>query len=170
MRTTSDDDPAELAAHLRITIARAARRLRQTSDPDHPDLGPTLGAALATIARHGPLTPSELAERERIRRPSATRIVAKLEQHGYLVRHSDPEDGRSCRVAITDAGQAHLAEVRSRKTAFLARRVERLSAADRQTLERAATLIEQLLDDDGPAATPNDTHLTPATAATKGAR
>ncbi|EHN11884.1 Transcriptional regulator MarR family [Patulibacter medicamentivorans] len=152
MRTTppgSTIPTAELAAHLRITIARAARRLRQESGGD---LGPTLGAALATVERFGPITPSQLAERERIRRPSATRIVAKLEQHGYLERHADPADGRSCLVRATDAGVAHLAEVRSRRTAFLARRLDGLGADDRETLERAATILEQLLEAADPVA------------------
>ncbi len=56
-----------------------------------PDLSPTLTAALATVERHGPLTPSELAEVERIKRPTATRIAASLEADELIVRAPDPE-------------------------------------------------------------------------------
>lgn len=146
MATTSPPDTAALAEHLRIAVARTARRLRQEAGTG---LGPTLTAALATVERHGPLTPSELATRERIQRPTATRLVARLEEHGLLTRATDPQDGRSCVLTLTEAGHEHLAEVRTRKDAFLARHLEDLPAADRATLARAADLLEALLLDGG---------------------
>lgn len=134
----------EVAAHLRLVVTRTARRLRTEASGG---LGPSLGAALATVERWGPLTPSELAEREGIRRPSATRIVARLEEEGFVARERDPDDGRSFRVALTAAGVDHIRDVRSRKDAFLARRLETLSPEDRATLDRASDLLERLLED-----------------------
>ena len=67
---------ADLAPRLRFAITRTARRMRQEAGSD---LGPSQTAALATIERHGPLSPSELAQRERIKRPTATRILGHLE-------------------------------------------------------------------------------------------
>lgn len=148
MRTSSDSSPPSpeaLAGHLRLTVARLARRLRQEAGSE---LGPTLTAALATVERWGPLSPSRLAERERIQRPSATRILDRLGSAGYLDRRPDPDDGRSCRVEITDAGRAHLDEARSRKTAFLAERIAALDAEQRALLEQAAGLLDGLLADD----------------------
>ena len=81
-----------LAAHLRLAVARTARRLRQEAGGG---LSPTLTAALATVERHGPLTPSELAARERVQRPTATKLVARLEADGLVARTADPTDGRS---------------------------------------------------------------------------
>ncbi|WP_233243779.1 MULTISPECIES: MarR family transcriptional regulator [Solirubrobacterales] len=127
-------------------IARTARWLRHAGAEEVTLLGPTLTAALATVERHGPLAPSELADRERIRRPSATRIVAKLEEHDLVTRTPDPADGRSCRVAITEPGRDHLQAIRSRKDAVLARRLAELSAEDRATLDRAADILERLVD------------------------
>jgi DNA-binding MarR family transcriptional regulator len=132
----------DLAGHLRLVIARTARRLRQEAGGD---LSPSLSAALATIDRHGPITPSELAARERIQRPTATRILARLDDTGLVARTPDPQDRRSSLVAITPAGRALMSELRTRKTAFLARRLERLGPEDRATLERAATLLEGML-------------------------
>lgn len=143
IETTSST--ASSATHLRHVIARTARWLRHASADEVALLGPTLGAALATIQRHGPLSPSDLADRERVRRPSATKIIARLEEEGFVVRTPDPHDGRSCRVAVTPAGAAHLEEVRSRKDAVLARRLEELPAADRRTLDEAADILERLL-------------------------
>jgi DNA-binding MarR family transcriptional regulator len=134
----------DLTTRLRLAITRTARRLRQEGGSD---LSPTLSAALATIARHGPLTPSELATRERIQRPTATRLLARLEGPGLVVRTADPQDRRSSLVAITPDGHALLDELRTRKDAYLAQRLRTLSVEDRATLRRAADVLERLLDD-----------------------
>jgi DNA-binding MarR family transcriptional regulator len=125
-----------------MAVTRTARRLRQQADNS---LSPTLQAALGTVAGHGPLTPSELAERERVQRPTATKLIARLEADGLVQRAGVPGDGRSTLISITEAGTALIAEIRSRKDAYLAQRLRRLPAADRETLARAAALLEELL-------------------------
>lgn len=144
MRTTSTTPAPDLAGRLRLAIARTARRLRQEAGGG---LSPTLTAALATIERHAPLTPSDLAARERIQRPTATRLLARLEESELIGRMPDPGDGRSFLVFPTDAGRALIAELRTRKTAYLARRLETLPSEDRATLERAAAILERMLED-----------------------
>ena len=99
-----------------------ARRLRQEAGTE---LGPSQVAALATIERHGPLSPSELAERERIKRPTATRIIRHLEAAGLVERVKDPEDGRASILSATPDGRELLKRLRARKTAYLARRLAR---------------------------------------------
>jgi DNA-binding MarR family transcriptional regulator len=149
MQTTSTppETPSEireeLAPRLRWTITRLARRLRQEAGTD---LGPSQVAALATIERHGPLSPSELAEFERIKRPTATRILRHLEEAGLVERVKDPEDGRGSIVSVTADGRTHLKRLRARKTAYLASRLDKLSAEDRRTIERAAELMEGMLE------------------------
>src|SRR6478752_5688211 len=140
MRSTVSE--TELAPRLRLAITRSARRLRQEGGGG---LSPSLGAALATIARHGPLTPSELAARERIQRPTATRVLARLEEAGLIERTSDPCDGRSSLVSITSSGSALLVSVRDRKDAYLAQRLDRLSPDDLVVLDRAAGILERVL-------------------------
>jgi DNA-binding MarR family transcriptional regulator len=132
----------DLAGQLRLTIVRTARRLRQEGGGD---LSPSLNAALATLERHGPMTPSEVAARERIQRPTATRILARLEEAGLAARTPAPGDRRSSLVTATPAGSELLAELRTRKTAFLAHRLEGMDAEDRATLERAADILERML-------------------------
>ena len=142
MRSTSASD-VQLASHLRIAVARTARRLRQESGTG---LSPSLTAALATVERHGPLTPSELAARERVRRPSITRIAARLEELGLVARAADPGDRRSSLISVTPAGRELLAASATRKDAFLSQRLDALGAEDRATLERAAELLEGMLE------------------------
>ena len=134
------------AVRLRLVIARAARRLRQEAGEE---LSPSQAAALATIDRHGPLTPSELADRERIQRPTATRVIARLEETGLVDRTQDPADRRSFVVALTPAGRELLARVRTRKDAYLARRLRDLDADERATLDRAAAILERVLEGAG---------------------
>src|SRR4051795_7077712 len=98
MRTISTTD---LAHRLRPVLTRLARRMRQEASGD---LSPTQGAALATIDYYGPLTPSELAARERIQRPTATRVLARLEEAGLIERTADVSDRRSFLVPATPAG------------------------------------------------------------------
>jgi DNA-binding MarR family transcriptional regulator len=137
---------ADLAVRLRLAIARTARRLRQEAGEE---LSPSQTAALATIDRHGPLTPSEVAVRERIQRPTVTRIIARLEARGLVQRARDPQDGRSSLVALTPAGRELLARGRTRKDAYLARRLRELDAEERATLQRAAAILERLLEEEG---------------------
>jgi DNA-binding MarR family transcriptional regulator len=141
---------AEVAAHLRLAITRTARRLRQEAfeAEGRGELSPTMTAALATVDLHGPLTPSELAARERVKRPTATRIVAKLEQLELVTRTADPSDGRAYLVATTASGRALLRRLRTRKNAYLAKRLRHLDPDQVETLERAAEILERLLDDE----------------------
>ena len=134
----------DLAARLRLAVTRTARRLRQEAGTD---LSPSLTAALATVERHGPLTPSELAHCERVQRPTATRIAARLETEGLVARTGDPTDGRVTLLSATPEGIALLRELRTRKNAYLARRLHDLPAEDLAALERAADVLERLLDD-----------------------
>jgi DNA-binding MarR family transcriptional regulator len=136
-------DLSELAARLRLVITRTARRLRQQAGAD---LGPSQMAALATVERHGPLTPSELAEIERVQRPTATRIVGRLEEAGLVERLADPADRRSFTVSATAEGRALMKKLRTRKNAYLARRLRGVSEEDLETLERAAEILEDLLE------------------------
>lgn len=146
--TTLRPDNTELsssAARLRLAITRAARRLRQEASGE---LTPTSAAALATVERHGPLTPSELAGIERVKRPTATRTLRSLADRGLIDRTPDPADGRSALVTITSEGRDRLRRLRGRKNAFLARRMREMPEDDVRTLERAAEILERMLEGD----------------------
>jgi DNA-binding MarR family transcriptional regulator len=135
----------ELAARLRLAVTRLARRLRQQAAEG---LTPSQNSALSSIERDGPLTPSELATIERVQRPTATRVLGVLAERGLVTRAADVTDRRVARLTLTREGAAVLKRVRSRKNAYLARRLRGLGAEELETLERAAELIERLLEGD----------------------
>lgn len=149
MATTvrSGTEVTEVASRLRLAIARMARRLRQDAlEAEGAPLSPTLTAALATVEAHGPLTPSELATRERVQRPTATRTVARLAELGLVERTADPSDGRASLISATRDGRNLLRRLRTRKNAYLARRLRDLDPTDAAALERALPALERMLD------------------------
>src|SRR3954469_24224527 len=135
----SNTDPVELAGHLRVSIARLARLLRQQ---DESGLSPTSTATLATISREGPLTLGELAAAEQVAPPTVTKVIGKLEAAGLVDRLIDPADRRVCRVALSPAGHKHVDVSRSRRTAWLADRVAELSPEEREQLMAAIDVLE----------------------------
>jgi DNA-binding MarR family transcriptional regulator len=141
-----DTDLPAVAAHLRLAITRTARRLRQEAG----GLSPTAAASLATVERHGPLTPSELAEIERVKRPTATRTLNGLAGLGLVERTPDPVDRRSALVSISAAGRRSLRRLRQRKNAYLARRLRELPPDEVAALERAADVLERILESERP--------------------
>jgi DNA-binding MarR family transcriptional regulator len=144
----ADTSLTDTASHLRNAIVRTARRLRQEGAEETGGMTATATAALATINRSGPLTPSEIADIERVKRPSMTRTLGCLEREGLIERTPDPDDGRSSLVAINDAGRERMARLRRRKNAFLARRLRDLTDEEVETLARAAELLERMREDE----------------------
>jgi DNA-binding MarR family transcriptional regulator len=145
--TTEETILTDSAAALRLAVVRTARRLRQEAAEGGTTLTPTAASALASVERHGPLTPSDLAEIERVKRPTATRVLGLLGEAGLVDRTPDPDDGRSWLVSVNAAGRERLRRLRRRKNAYLARRMKDLPPEDVETLERAARILEALLEE-----------------------
>ena len=144
MSAKTDIDLSERAAALRTAIVRTSRRLRQEAAAETAGLTPTSVAALATIERHGPMTPSEIADVERVKRPTVTRTLGCLEREGLIDRSEDPDDRRSALVSVNAAGRERLRRLRRRKNAYLARHMRELSDEEVETLARAAEILERM--------------------------
>jgi len=124
---------------------RLARVLRQqTQDP----VTPSQISALHSIEHLEPVSLGELAKVERIQAPTLTRIVSALEEAGLVVREVDATDRRIARLSLTSAGRKLIERSRGRRTAFLASRMRAFSAEEQAVLERAAALMERMVDSD----------------------
>ena len=97
-RTPSATDAERLAADLRVAVARLARRLRQQTGTD---LTASLLSALWSIERLEPVTLGDLAVAERVQPPTLTRIAARLEEEGLVVRRTDTNDRRVTIVQLS---------------------------------------------------------------------
>jgi DNA-binding MarR family transcriptional regulator len=133
---------AELASRLRLSVMRLARRMR--AERADTSLSLSQLAALATLERHGPLTPGELAAQERVQPPSMTRVVASLQDAGLVRRRPHPTDGRQVLLEVEPSAVTLLREDRRRREAWLARRLRELDDDDRAVLLRAAEVLDRL--------------------------
>lgn len=131
-----------LASRLRLAVVRLNRRLR--AQRTNATVSLTQLAAMSTLFKCGPLTPGELAAKEGVQPPSMTRVIAALEEFGFVTRRPHPTDGRQAIVALTDEGRAfHDAEVSARE-AWLDRRLAELDDDERELLARAAEIIDRM--------------------------
>lgn len=134
---------AELVNRLRLAVGRLNRRIQLASN----DIPPLQLSTLVSIEKHGPLRLGELAGREAVTAPTMTRVLAALDERDLIVRTPDPDDARSTRVALSPAGVAALAEVRSRRAALLDARLARLSIGQRALLAAALPALEALVEE-----------------------
>src|SRR5437763_17044041 len=137
--------PAQLAEQLRVAITRLNRRLRQTRPVG--ELTQNQLSVLASLDLAGALTPRELSDAERVQPPTMTKVIAKLEERGLIQRAPHPTDGRQVLLSATDEGRSVLLEQRRVTAEWLTRRLARLTPEDRETLARAAEIIEQISRD-----------------------
>ena len=137
----------EAIPELRLGIMRLSRRLRQER-PGADALTPSQLAVLGTLVRCGPMTPRALADSERIKPPSATRIVSSLEEEGLVTKEQDPQDGRQVLVHLTDRALERVEASREVKNAWLIERVGRLSKTDQDKILSVAPILNQLALED----------------------
>lgn len=140
--TTKRVPPTQLAQQLRDALTRLNRRVRQARPVG--DLTGTQLSALTSLRLAGALTPRELADVERVQPPTMTKIVAKLEERGLVCRTPHPTDGRQVILAATEGGRAVLDQFERVRDEWLASRLADLDEEERDTLRRAAEILQRL--------------------------
>ena len=138
------NDPITIANRLRPVLLRLARELRR----EIHSLGVTGGqVSLLAQVKHNPgITASELADRERVSAPGMSGHLVRLEAAG-LIERKRAADRRRIGLYLTPEGAKVLRSVRSRRTAWLSARLERLSPAERERIEDALDALEKLIDE-----------------------
>jgi len=131
-----------LASRLRLAVVRLNRRLRAQRTNSSVTL--TQVSALSALRKCGPLTPGELAAKEGVQPPSMTRVIAALEDYGFVSRRPHPTDGRQAIVELTEPGTAYLRAEVSAREAWLDSRIAELDESDRELLARAAEIIDRM--------------------------
>jgi DNA-binding MarR family transcriptional regulator len=147
MTTTRTRTDAGLATALRISVSRLARRLRAqrtTSGMTEAVLSETQLAALSALEVHHAMTPGELAEHEKVQPPSVTKMLARLEELGYVTRAPHPADRRQVVVTIAASGRALLDEDRRQRDAWIAQRLRALAPDEVAALRAALPVLEKL--------------------------
>jgi DNA-binding MarR family transcriptional regulator len=138
--TETMDDRAVLASRVRLALVPLSRQLRQ----QNIDLTATQASALATISRRQPLTVGDLARAEHVSSPMITKVVRALEAAGLVRKEVDPVDRRVSLLSLTSDGTKRLERSRTRKNAWLAKRLRSLEASEIAALEAAIPVLERL--------------------------
>lgn len=139
-RTTTDH--SALAARLRTVLGPLSRQLRQqSSDP----LTATQVSVLGSIHHHGPLSLGEVAHREQLSPPMISKVVAALEELGFVERVQDSDDRRVWLVESSPAGRDWIELGRARRDAWLAERLAALSPDELAALSAAVPALETLV-------------------------
>lgn len=134
----------ELAEQLRPVVMRLSRELRR----EVRSLGVTGGqvSLLFAVKRAPGIGVRELAAQERMSPAGMSGHVSRLVKLGLLRRESDPADARRHGLYVTEEGSRILRLVKSRRTAWLAARLQALPERDREAVRRAVAPLARLLE------------------------
>src|SRR5271168_2748615 len=151
----------ELAQGLHRTLSKLFSILRR-GDPSAGreaagDLTLAQQSILFTLLDQGPIRMTDLAAHERVRTPTTTVAIRRLEKVGLVKRSRDPSDLRAVLVDITPRGRAVHGESLANRRAALAAMLSQLPESDLNTLIKALAPLERLASGEstsGPAGEP----------------
>lgn len=129
-----------MATDLRLACMRISRRVRYESSHD---VAPHQFSVMCRL-EEAPRTPGELAEIERVAKPSMTRTVNALVERGLVLRQDDPLDRRSVILSLTDEGRRSLTAIRRKRDAWMASRVAKLTPEEQDVLARATEILTKV--------------------------
>ena len=145
---TSDPRPeAEVAAELMKAMTRLRARLRTESAPSDMRWSWSQLTTLARVVEEGPVTASELAQAEHVRRQSMAETLASLRAGDLIATSKDPDDGRKTLILATPAGRALIGTIPVARAAWLGAAIDtHLREDERDTLLKAAAIMNRLAD------------------------
>jgi DNA-binding MarR family transcriptional regulator len=139
------DETLRMARTIRRSVHRIARRLRMERSTH--ELSMSKRSVLGRLFRDGSLTATDLASQERIQPQSLTRLVAGLEERGFIVRRLDESDRRQLQIEITPEGRDLLIRDARRQDKWLADAMaSSMTSVERELLALGARLLESLAD------------------------
>jgi DNA-binding MarR family transcriptional regulator len=137
----------QLAVDLLVLSARFTRLASRESTSTIPR---ALWRTLAQLDELGPLRVSELATASHVSQPTATSLLQRLGECGWVERSPDPHDARAVQVRISDDGRRALAENRQVAARAMTARLERLGDDDRRALAGGLAALRLVLQDPNP--------------------
>jgi DNA-binding MarR family transcriptional regulator len=100
---SSVDEKDDIAATLYSGLAKVSRQLRHMELPH--GFTPERLRTLATIQTNGPISVTALAEMEKVRPATISRMISSLEDDGFVKRREDARDKRSVLISTTPKGR-----------------------------------------------------------------
>lgn len=148
----TEPQAGELAGELQRVLSKLFSVLRRgdtnrgAAHAAGADLTLAQLSILLTLLDCGPIRMTELAAHERVRTPTTTVAIRRLEKLGLVKRSRDPSDLRAVLVEVTPRGLVQHREALDARRAFLASMLNNLTAEDRATLSAALGSLDRLGD------------------------
>src|ERR1044071_9482970 len=143
----TEPQAAELAGELQRVLSRVFSVLRR-SDPSRDaatgDLTLAQLSTLRTVLEQAPIRMTDLAAHERVRTPTTTVAIRRLEKLGLVKRSRDPSDLRAVLVDLTPKDLAQHREALAARRPHLATLLGKLSPEDLETLTKALVPLSQV--------------------------
>lgn len=138
-------DALAVASRLRPVLLQLNRHLRR----ELRDLGVTSTqvSLLAAIRNNPEIGLTELAAREHLTTPTLNGHINRLEEAGLVARsRGQSADRRRIALAVTERARELLDIVRSRRTAWLAERLQALEPEELAAIDEAVEPLRRLLE------------------------
>jgi DNA-binding MarR family transcriptional regulator len=145
MPETSDD----LQKHM-VALIRAFG----LHNPDITPCGETMSVSeahtLMKLMDREALTQKELALTLQLEKSTVSRLVGNLEGRGWLVRETNPNDGRSVRLCLTSKGRQVAGKLAMSRAAKFARVAVAIPDEKRKSVLDALGVLTQAMNSDSP--------------------
>jgi DNA-binding MarR family transcriptional regulator len=137
-------DAVAVANKLRPVLLHLNRHLRREAQTQGISAGQI--SLLASIEGNSGIGVADLAAREGMAAPSVSTAIDRLEAGGYVTRVRESNgDRRRVGLATTAEGSALLRRVRSRRTTWLAARLQALTPDERTRIADAVDALSALV-------------------------
>ena len=134
----------ELAGELQRVLSKVLSVLRHTGrTTTSGDLTLAQLSILLTLLDQGPIRMTDLAAHERVRTPTTTVAIRRLEKLGLVKRSRDPSDLRAVLVDITPEGLSQHRDALASRQAHLAALLSKLSTEELDALAKAIAPLER---------------------------
>ncbi|MUL67041.1 MarR family transcriptional regulator [Mycobacterium sp. CBMA 234] len=147
--SSTEPQVADLAGELQQVLSKLFNVMRRRVEiPKDAEAGADLTLAqlsiLLTLLDRGPIRMTELAAHERVRTPTTTVAIRRLEKLGLVKRSRDPSDLRAVLVNVTPRGLVQHREALEARRKVLIAMMAKLTPEDICNISKALAPLEKL--------------------------
>lgn len=147
--SSTEPQVADLAGDLQQVLSKLFNVMRRRVEiPKDAEAGADLTLAqlsiLLTLLDRGPIRMTELAAHERVRTPTTTVAIRRLEKLGLVKRSRDPSDLRAVLVNVTPRGLVQHREALEARRQVLVAMMAKLTPEDIESISKALAPLEKL--------------------------
>jgi DNA-binding MarR family transcriptional regulator len=128
-----------------IALVRAFGLHKPDTTPCGQPVSVAEAHALIELERSAPLSQNELAGRLLLEKSTVSRLVASLEQHGWISRTRSQHDARRVELSLTAEGRRIQGQIAAARTAKFQRVLEAVPIAEREQVLAALNILVEAL-------------------------